>query len=231
VTSLSGWPVRLRRCVVSGGAVGPGRRAAGVGHGHGWVDRQEPGRHPGRSAVAGPRRDVSITEGEGEVLDIDMRPRERGERFVALPNSTRMRWPRQPDCWAAPSSAAPGLGQVDQMLDAQLMGEAAGCPDAVANTAEQGDSRPLPRPRRRRRVRGTARNWLDRARRPGAEREGAGLTDGDTLTSSRPVNDQDSDGYRRHHVQVRASHPGPSLPSLPGQPRHGLQRLTTGTAQ
>jgi hypothetical protein len=41
-----------------------------------------------------------------------------------------------------------------------------------ADTADQVDSRPLPRPRRGRRTRHTARSWLDRARRRRGDSEG-----------------------------------------------------------
>jgi hypothetical protein len=42
----------------------------------------------------GQTRDVSMIEGDVEVLEIDALPQERGDRFARAPASTRVRWPR-----------------------------------------------------------------------------------------------------------------------------------------
>ncbi|MGH3784947.1 MAG: GrpB family protein, partial [Pseudonocardiaceae bacterium] len=46
-------------------------RSAAGGHADGQPDRQEPGCHPNRSAGLGHTRDVSMIEGEVEILEID----------------------------------------------------------------------------------------------------------------------------------------------------------------
>ena len=68
----------------------PGRRGAAGGHADGQPDRQEPA-GTGRNLAAtrairlglGHTRDVSMIDGEVEVLEIDALPQERGDRFVA----------------------------------------------------------------------------------------------------------------------------------------------------
>jgi hypothetical protein len=72
------------RCAVPGAAVlRLGRRGAAGGHADGQPDRQEPRRHPAVRLGLGHTRDVSMIDGEVEVIEIDGLPQERGDRFAA----------------------------------------------------------------------------------------------------------------------------------------------------
>jgi hypothetical protein len=54
----------------------------------------------------GHTRDVSMIDGEVEVLEIDALPQQRGDRFArAHPASTRVRWPRRAACSISPRAA------------------------------------------------------------------------------------------------------------------------------
>jgi hypothetical protein len=61
-------------------------------------------RHPGRSAGLGHTRDVSMIEGEVEVLEIDALPQKRGDRFVAH-TGFDPRAPATPYRWSTGRSA------------------------------------------------------------------------------------------------------------------------------
>jgi hypothetical protein len=55
----------------------------------------------------GHTRDVSMIEGEVEVLEIDALPQQRGDRFAArAPASTRVRWPRRTAGSVSPRAAS-----------------------------------------------------------------------------------------------------------------------------
>ena len=54
----------------------------------------------------GHTRDVSMIEGEVEVLEIDALPQERGDRFAARAASTRVRWPHRTAGSASPHAAS-----------------------------------------------------------------------------------------------------------------------------
>jgi hypothetical protein len=54
----------------------------------------------------GHTRDVSMIEGEVEVLEIDALPQERGDRFAARMASTRGRWPPRTAGSASPRAAS-----------------------------------------------------------------------------------------------------------------------------
>ena len=80
-----------------------------------------------RSAGAGPHRDVSMIEGDVEVLEIDALPRERGDRFAARGTgfdprtlTTPYRWfrisPRRIQAWR----------EVNELSTASLCATAAG---------------------------------------------------------------------------------------------------------
>ena len=113
---LGGW------CAVPGAAVlRLGRRGAADGHADGQPDRQEPGRHPAVRLGLGHSRDVSMIEGEVEVLEIDALPQQRGDRFAARTGfdpralATPYRWfrisPRRVQAWR----------EVNELPDRDLM--------------------------------------------------------------------------------------------------------------
>jgi hypothetical protein len=59
----------------------------------------------------GPTRDVSIIEGEGEVLEIDALPQQRVTGSPRAPASARVRWPSRTAGSASPRAASrPGAG-------------------------------------------------------------------------------------------------------------------------
>jgi hypothetical protein len=69
----------------------------------------------------GHTRDVSMIDGEVEVLEIDALPQLRGDRFAArAPASTRVRWPRRTAGSASPASLR-AWREVNELPDRELM--------------------------------------------------------------------------------------------------------------
>jgi hypothetical protein len=60
-----------------------GRRSAARGHADGRPHRQQPGHHRTVRLGLGHTGDVSMIDGEIEVLEIDALPQQRGDRFAA----------------------------------------------------------------------------------------------------------------------------------------------------
>ena len=68
----------------------------------------------------GHTRDVSMIEGDVEVLEIDALPREQGDRSPSAPASTRARSPRPTAGFACPRAAS-GLARVNELPARELM--------------------------------------------------------------------------------------------------------------
>ncbi len=100
----------------------------------------------------GHTRDVSMIEGEVEVLEIDALPQQRGDRFVAH-TGFDPRALATPYCWFRMSPRhIQAWREVNEMPDHELMRDGRWLSDASA--ADHVHSGPLPRPRRRRRTSG-----------------------------------------------------------------------------